>query len=422
MKKWIGWIGFFLVIIGLIVGGIFLTSHFKGETFRFKEVEILDYNDFTLNDFVEQDIVCNSKGCKFRDKDIIYTISDVKELGEQHVIVKMKYEGEEYEKTFHVDVVDKKAPEIILSDTFIIIDMNEKIDEKSYLKEVKDNYDTLSMDDVKIDNQVDLKKSGEYQIIYTIQDSSKNEGKAVLKVKVKDQKDKETVSTNDNKKDEKPVVEEKTTLNYSISGLFNDSGAISQGVNLSMTEKNIEVGWDTTLKVSAKINTDAKIWYIISKNKITGKELTPIGGKGFPAIGGGEVVANQSSSYEYTFTEEGIYYFSILVTDAKNNIKLRKDYVLTLTDTEEVRDMKMVTTDKGSYILIDCYYLGGKNQELYAEVAIQDTSDPNIEGKLVVENDEFRLYYTKGYYYDLVALLYSGDGRLLKTDTLKIQK
>ena len=50
MKKWIGWIGFFLVIIGLIVGGIFLTSHFKGETFRFKEVEILDYNDFTLND------------------------------------------------------------------------------------------------------------------------------------------------------------------------------------------------------------------------------------------------------------------------------------------------------------------------------------------------------------------------------------
>lgn len=108
------------------------------------------------------------------------------------------------------------------------------------------------MDDVKIDNQVDLKKSGEYQIIYTIQDSSKNEGKAVLKVKVKDKKDKETVSTNDNKKDEKPVVEEKTTLNYSISGLFNDSGAINQGVNLSMTEKNIEVGWDTTLKVSAK--------------------------------------------------------------------------------------------------------------------------------------------------------------------------
>lgn len=420
--KWVGWITFFLVIIGLIVGGIFLTSHFKGETFQFKEVEILDYNDFTLNDFVEQDLACNSKGCKFRDKDIIYTISDVKELGEQHVIVKMKYEGEEYEKTFHVDVVDKKAPEITLSDTFIIIDMNEKIDEKSYLKEVKDNYDTLNIDDVKIDNQVDIKKAGEYEIVYTIQDSSKNEGKAVLKVRVKDKKDKETISTNDHKKEEKPVVEEKITLNYSISGLFSDSGSLIQGNSQNIVEKNIQVGWDTTLKVSAKTNTAGKIQYIISKNKVTGNELTPIGGKGFPVIGSKLVSRNESYQYEYTFTEEGTYYFSILVSDEKNNTMVRKDYVFTLTDTEEVRDMKIVTVDKGNYLLIDCSYLGGKDQAFYFEVGIQDTNDPNVENKLVNENDEIRLYYTKGYYYDMVAILYSTDGRLIKTDTLKVQK
>ena len=41
---------------------------------------------------------------------------------------------------------------------------------------------------------------------------------------------------------------------------------------------------------------------------------------------------------------------------------------------------------------------------------------------LVNENDEIRLYYTQGYYYDLVGLLYSSDGRLLKSDTLKVQK
>lgn len=419
--KWVGWITFFLVIIGLIVGGIFLTSHFKGETFQFKEVEILDYNDFTLNDLVEQDIVCNSKGCKFRDKDIIYSISDVQELGEQHVIVKMKYEGEEYEKTFHVDVVDRKAPEIILSDTFIIIDMNEKIDEKSYLKEVQDNYDTLSIDDVKIDNQVNLKKAGEYEIVYTIQDSSKNEGKAILKVKVKDKKDKETVSSNENKKEESPV-KEKVTLNYSISGLFSDSGSLLEGNSQSIVEKNIQVGWDTTLKVSAKTNTAGKIKYIISKNKITGRELTPIGGKGFPVIGSKLVSSNESYQYEYTFTEEGTYYFSILVSDEKNNTKVRKDYVITLTDTEEVRDMKIVTADKGNYLVIDCYYLGGKDQAFYFEVGVQDTNDPDIENKLVNENDELRLYYTTGCYYDMVAILYSTDGRLIKTDTLKVQK
>ena len=71
---------------------------------------------------------------------------------------------------------------------------------------------------------------------------------------------------------------------------------------------------------------------------------------------------------------------------------------------------------------MDCNYLGGKNQEFYFEVGIQDTNDPNVEEKLVNENDEIRLYYTQGYYYDLVGLLYSSDGRLLKSDTLKVQK
>ena len=132
--------------------------------------------------------------------------------------------------------------------------------------------------------------------------------------------------------------------------------------------------------------------------------------------------ANQTSSYEYTFTEEGTYYFSILIVDGGNNIKLRKDYTLILKDTEEVRDMKITTLDKGNYLILDCNYLGGKNQEFYFEVGIQDTNDPNVEEKLVNENDEIRLYYTQGYYYDLVGLLYSSDGRLLKSDTLKVQK
>lgn len=416
MKKWIGWFSFLFVIVGLIVGGFFLTSHFKGETFQFKEVSILDYDDFTLNDFVEQDLVCNSKECKYRDKDIKYSISDVKGLGEQNIIVKMEYEGEEFEKKFYVDVVDKKVPEIVLSNSFIIVDMNEKIDEKSYLKEVKDNYDLLSLEDVKIDNQVNLKKSGEYKIIYTIQDSSNNEGKAILKVKVKDQKEKITSSNN---KEETTVQEEKITLNYTISGLFSDSGVISQGTDLSMVEKNIEVGWDTTLKVSTKINTKGKIRYIISKNKITGNELNSTDGT---IVKVDKLSANQTSSYEYTFTEEGTYYFSILIVDGGNNIKLRKDYTLILKDTEEVRDMKITTLDKGNYLILDCNYLGGKNQEFYFEVGIQDTNDPNVEEKLVNENDEIRLYYTQGYYYDLVGLLYSSDGRLLKSDTLKVQK
>ena len=210
MMKWVGWIVFFLVIIGLAVGGFFLASSFDADTFEFKEVEILDYDDYTLNDFVKQDIICNDKACTFKDKDVIFTISEVKELGPQDVTWKLEYEGEKFEKTFHVDVVDKKNPEIVLNKSAIIVDLNEKIDTASYIAEVTDNYDTLSVDDIEIENNVDLKKAGDYEVVYTIQDSSGNIGKSVLKVKVKGEK--EVISSSDDKKEEE-VVEEKITVN-----------------------------------------------------------------------------------------------------------------------------------------------------------------------------------------------------------------
>ena len=42
IMKWVGWISFFLVVIGLAVGGFFLASSFNRDTFLFKEVELLD--------------------------------------------------------------------------------------------------------------------------------------------------------------------------------------------------------------------------------------------------------------------------------------------------------------------------------------------------------------------------------------------
>ena len=90
MKKYIGWTIFFLAIVGLAIGGYFIVANLDTETFQFKEVKTLDYNDFTLHDFVEQDIVCNDKACTFKDKDVIFTISEVKELGPQDVTLKLE--------------------------------------------------------------------------------------------------------------------------------------------------------------------------------------------------------------------------------------------------------------------------------------------------------------------------------------------
>ena len=417
--KWVGWISFFLVVIGLAVGGFFLASSFNRDTFLFKEVELLDYNDYTLNDFVEQDVICKNEKCTFKDKDVIFTISEVKELGPQDVTLKLEYEGENFEKTFHVDVVDKKEPEIILNETAIIVDLNEKIDVASYITEVKDNYDTLNVDDIEIENNVDLKNPGDYEIVYTIKDSSGNIGKSILKVKVKG--DREVASSKDDKKEE--VVKEKIALNYSVSGLFSDSGTLLQGKTQSLVNKDIEIGWDSTFKVKASIDTKGKVGLIVSDKEISGNELEAFNGA-LPQIDAKEVKTNETASFEYTFNKEGTYYVSVIAWDEDNQVVVKKDFCLHLSVPDEVKDMKITTEDKGSYLVIDCDYIGGGDNTYYFIVAITDSDDPKAgnEEIIVTEDNEIRLYYTNGYYYNLAGMLVTENEDLVMMKTLKLQK
>lgn len=226
MKKYIGWTIFFLVVVGLAVGGYFIVSNLDTQAFQFKEVEILDYNDFTINDFVEQDIICNTKGCKYKDKDVQYTLSEVKNLGKQDITLELEYEGETFKKTFQVDVVDRKSPEIKLSDSEIILKTDDTIEAASYITSVNDNYDNLNVEDIAIEKNVDLTTPGDYKIIYSIKDTSGNTGTSTLKVKVKDTNTKtsntkiEQTTTTPPKQE---VEEQKLSWDYKMSGLFTDS-------------------------------------------------------------------------------------------------------------------------------------------------------------------------------------------------------
>ena len=280
VKKYIGWTIFFLVVIGLAVGGYFAVSNLDIETFQFKEVEILDYNDFTLHDFVEQDIICNTKGCKYKDKDVQYTLSEVKNLGKQDITLELEYEGETFKKTFQVDVVDRKSPEIELSDSEIILKTDDTIEAASYITSVNDNYDNLNIDDVAIENNVDLTTPGDYEIIYSIKDTSGNTGTSTLKVKVKDRNTKisntkieQTTTTNP-----KQEIENTLSWDYKISGLFLENGSLNQNNQASTVEKNIEVSWDNTLKLTSTTSNNASIRYVISTKKITSEPIITLNG------------------------------------------------------------------------------------------------------------------------------------------------
>ncbi len=55
---------------------------------------------------------------------------------------------------------------------------------------------------------------------------------------------------------------------------------------------------------------------------------------------------------------------------------------------------------------------------------ITDSNDPKAseEEIMVLENNEIRLYYTKGYYYEIAGMLVDEDEELVTMKTIKIEK
>ena len=95
-----------------------------------------------------------------------------------------------------IKVVDKVSPEIRLEGGDIEVYVNDNFEEPGY--SAIDNYDKDITDKVKIESNLDNTKVGDYEIKYTVSDSSGNKTESVRKVKVK----------------EKPVVVKKESSGY----------------------------------------------------------------------------------------------------------------------------------------------------------------------------------------------------------------
>ena len=102
---------------------------------------------------------------------------DVSKLG----TYKVKYEYQNEYIYREVVVIDKTKPVIrLLGGDEVHILFNGNYQEAGYT--VSDNYDTDLSDKVKVTGNVNTKKEGEYEIKYTVTDSSGNTGEAIRKV------------------------------------------------------------------------------------------------------------------------------------------------------------------------------------------------------------------------------------------------
>ena len=197
------------ILIGLIIliAIIFiLCSHFilnkepeEFSGFEFKEVNKLNYGSINLSDFVK-DITCDEE-CTYQGKSLEYSISNIEDLGKSEVLVSITYQGKTYEHTYEIEIVDELAPTITLSESEIDILKNSEFDAESFIAEVNDNYDEVSIEAVDIESNVDAKKVGDYLVNYTLTDKAQNTGTASLVVHVVDEENndddkKETNSSN----------------------------------------------------------------------------------------------------------------------------------------------------------------------------------------------------------------------------------
>ena len=422
MKYFIGWLVFLVVVIGFGIGGYFLIKNMNTDAFKYKNVVKVDYNDYNINDFVVQDIACNSKGCTYKKKEVVYSFSEVDTLGKQDITLNIKYDGKEYNKTFKVEVVDRESPKITLKNLVEIIKPNEEFKPEDYIEEVTDNYDTLSVEDILIDSQVDNKKEGEYEVIYKVKDSSDNERVATLKVKVSKNIEVVPNNTEELNKDKKFEWDFKTT------GLLNLSHKLSNN-NLKMsTDKDITLGWDSTLKISSIFmgSTKYRVTLIISDKEI--KDTSNLDSDLYLKVIDKDITGiNYDFSYEF---EEGKYYIYIRVVDKENNVTGEEYLTLNLKYPEELEDIEITSEpldgDGVTYQLVCVEGLGGDGVFDEVTIDLKDSDDPKFKTSkemLVNEVDNvvgcLLLNPTKGYSYEFTASVVEKGKTYTDTYTFK---
>ena len=156
----------------------FSSTFDKGITVEYgKKFEMPKIKAYTKGHFV------NRKG-----KEIECTVDsnvDETKLGSYEIKITAKYKKKTKTQTIKVDVVDKKAPQITLTgDAEMTIEAGGTYEDPGY--SAQDDYDGDITDKVKVSGDVDTSKPGDYEVKYSVSDSSDNKTEETRTVHVTD--------------------------------------------------------------------------------------------------------------------------------------------------------------------------------------------------------------------------------------------
>lgn len=147
--------------------------------------KILGSNNITLeygNNYIEEGYAAELDGKDYKNEVKVTNNIDNNKIGEYDIEYTLKYK--KYNKTIKrkVKIVDNEAPKITLNDKEIYCTIKEKCDDITYT--AIDNYDGDITTKVKVDSNVDINTKGNYEIKYSVEDSSGNKTEEIAKVHV----------------------------------------------------------------------------------------------------------------------------------------------------------------------------------------------------------------------------------------------
>ena len=162
----------FLMLLSFSIYKSNVTFALNGEEIYTIEVNH-QYNDLGTNPTIFNKLID-------RNIEVINNVN-VNELGTYYVDYKLHYLGSVYNIRREVNVVDTTNPVIMLNGKEEIT-LNKDDEYTEYGVIAYDNYDKDITDKVVITNNVDTSTTGEYEVVYSISDSSNNLDKKIRKV------------------------------------------------------------------------------------------------------------------------------------------------------------------------------------------------------------------------------------------------
>ena len=223
------------IVILLVIGKILFTN-------RSFKVEMKN-SVIAVGDVYEDNFTATYKGEDVTNKVMVTNNVYNTKIGKYQVTFTYKQDGHEYQVVKEIEIKDTIKPEILLNkgeEITVVLDNDYK--DPGYT--ANDNYDGDITNKVEIKGRIDTAKEGEYELVYTVTDSSGNKTKVSRKILVSS-KSPLTMSIKD----------------FDLNGVFTDV----------LLEESEDLGSDYTDDMIFAGDSMA-LYYVINKN-IPGKRL-----------------------------------------------------------------------------------------------------------------------------------------------------